>query len=226
MDAVLSLFVAYPKFSEPTLIWAVCSDDLSVGTRLEALACLAKSAYILAGLPAPEEELEQFETFKNNAKLAKRSFAVETEEPETKSDDKMRVIRPNRLRLMKKKEQIFRNRFGEIAESLFKPIAAMIFEKLVPKPKTNSQEVSNLSSKIELITIAGLPKISSASSSEFLISPRSSTYKTHPPPSVASTSLPPSKVDSTDGIDLLLPSQAILALATFLRCSINTFSQR
>lgn len=200
------MYTTYPQYSVPILTWAVSHQSLAMSTRLEAVAILVKGAYTLSGVPAPGTDTSKFGT------LQPTEAGEATIRPTDGPADVRRlgttvVKRPKKLAAMKREQSYKHNHFGLIAEAVFSPVAAIASALLAADTKA----VTSVESDIALTDIlryqkVGVKEINSSFNGPPLVSKRLHELK--------------------DGIDLLLPSQCMLALACFTRCSVNAVCQR
>lgn len=200
--AALGMYTTYPQFSVPILTWAVCNDGLAISSRLQAVAILVKGAYELSGVPEPGKEPEMRQS---NSALASSTTIASDSSENWRDGGKTIIKRPKKLAAMKKKTTYFRNNFGLVVESVFPPVASIVSALLVEDTKTITAVKSE-------ITLTDILRYQGDATSE---------------PQATSSAAPSKRlIDLIDGIDLLLPSQCLLALACFTRCSVNAVCQR
>ena len=209
--AALSLYTTYPQFSVPILTWAVCNDGLAVSSRLQAVAILVKGAYELSGVPEPGMEPEMRNNKSTDVATEKYSIPDDSSITDSGSSSKLRdggkttIKRPRKLAAMKKKTIYFRNSFGIVVESIFSPVASVVSALLVEDTKA----ITTVKAEISLTDVLRYQGGAGSQSHVTISETHSKRLK-----------------DLTDGIDLLLPSQCLLALACFTRCSVNSVGQR
>lgn len=199
VNAALCLYTTYPLFSIPVLSWAVTHTSLAISSRLEVVAILVRGAYLLSGVsePGTERDLTKDTAKVNEVNDSNPSRALGT----------TRVKRPKKLEIMKRKVIYTRNHFGSVAEAVFTPVSSIVAALLAAD--TRAAVTSN--SDIALTDVLRYQKGGITEIPAFSIEPPQTSKRLH---------------DIEDGIDLLLPSQCMLALACFVRCSINSICQR
>lgn len=120
------------------------------------------------------------------------------------------VRRPKRLLQLKSKTTLFRNSFHEVSDSMFYPLLSTLLASLNGKRRTER----HLKFVPEQLTIDNIFRISSNEGID------QSSYKEEV--SVGS----PNVLASIEGIDALLPSQAMIALSTIAECCQNSLKAR
>lgn len=198
---MLCLYIVYPQFAVPVLAWAVKNDQLAVSTRLEAVATLVKGAYSLSGLPEPGAGSK-----KSNSVAEKLELAVVVDEKDGKKIGKTTINRPRKLAAMQREKRYVKNHFGLIAEAVYHPIASIVSALLADDAKVPSA----LPTAVDLTDVIRHKR---GGINEVLTS-------------IDAPKLRKRLSEVVDGIDMLLPSQCMLALASFTKCSVNSLCQR
>lgn len=216
--AVQALLVAYPNLAAPVLCWAIDEEAMMLSLRVFAISSLAKAAYTLSGIiPSGVGTMNKTE----------KGVKIISKENESDSNERKKTIvrRPNKLAAAAKKITHFRNNFGPVSAIFFYPILRII-ALVIANNSANRIKKSKPSEKdkkiYENITFISkeLFNLDIKEDEPFI---RNSL--------LANTPKKQKKVvlideEDGDGLYSMVPVEALLALAVFTKCSLNTVSQR
>ena len=189
--ALNALVVAYPTHCVNILTWAISSETLTLGCRIEVLAAMARAAYDLSEIQRTHAE----------AHVLVQGSSGHVHLPGVNDDDnddndgseealrggKTIIRRPIRLAKLKQRTRYFRNAFGDCAEAFFFPVLQTFMVSLQQLSEELAQKGEDL-------------------------------FSLHPSRTVVPVVDP--------GLAVLLPSQALLTLGSFVKCAVNTLCQR
>jgi hypothetical protein len=214
VKALLCLYTMYPQFSVPVLSWAVRGEDLAVSTRLEAVAVLVKGAYSLSGVAEPGAGVgvgvgREKSSASSGIVDIKPKLQADSTDVLKNTTEKTIVKRPRKLAAMRKGPAYIKNHFGLLAEAVFLPVSSVVSALLAAdaRPPPPSAVAVDLADVLRHKRGAGTGI---------------SEVSTGAGPALKSKRLS----ELVDGIDLLLPSQCMMALASFTKCSVNAVCQR
>ena len=227
--AVHSLAVAYPLLAVPVLAWAMDSPDLPLAVKVHAIALLKNSALALAGMDGP------------SAPGAPAGTAASPPRPPPAAAAQVHVLgkttvkRPLTLAAATRRAAPIRNDFGPVAPLFYYPVLRVcaLAASGRPRPENDPYADTRLTLPAEFTQLAWGD---GAAGGELLLrrpaaTPSAVLVTEYVPPGdgVAAVSPPGrSRIEEEggDGLHSMVPAEALLALATFTACSVNTTSQR
>ena len=230
-EAVLSITVVYPLFAVPVLTWALEEESYSLSVKIFAISCLTKAAYSLSN--SPDEKNSNVNTTstststsastlstsgKTTLKIGSKSDRTATNENKSSSI----IKRPAKLAVSYKKVTYFVNKFGPLGPIFFYPILRLISIEIV----RNSSKSITTSNKI----------VENKKKSNFFLTDYDSVdekfldFFSKKGLYGSSGKIPEMKKciddDDGDGLHSMVPTEALLALGTFCKCSVNSVYQR
>ena len=229
-QAVLSIVVTYPHFAVPVLTWALEEESYSLSVKIFAISCLSKAAHSLSSLP--DEKYSSVNATLSSTPILGTSGKTTIKKGinndtlanhESKNNKPSSIIkRPAKLAQSHKKITYFVNKFGPLGPIFFYPILRLISIEIV---RTNSKNISPSNAKKD-----NKQKLSffhtdfDAADEKFLdFFSSNGLYG-------SSVKVPEMKkcIDDNDGDGLhsMVPTEALLALGTFCKCSVNSVYQR
>lgn len=229
-QAVLSIVVTYPHFAVPVLTWSLEEESYSLSVKIFAISCLSKAAYSLSSLhdekySSVNTTLSPTPTLGTSGKTVINkginNNTLANHENENKKTSSI-IKRPAKLAQSHKKVIYFVNKFGPFGPIFFYPILRLISIEIV---KNNSKNISpsnakkNNRQKLNFFH-ADFDNTDEKFLDFFLIN---GLYG-------SSGKVPEMKKciddDDGDGLHSMVPTEALLALGTFCKCSINSVYQR
>ena len=233
-EAVLSIAVAYPLFAVPVLTWALEEESYSLSVKIFAISCLTKAAYSLSN--SPDERGSNVNTTststssstsastlttsgKTALKKGNKSDTISTNENNPSSI----IKRPAKLALSHKKVTYFVNKFGPLGPIFFYPILRLISIEIV---RNSSKSITTSNKKVDnKLKLSLFSTDLDAVDEKFLdFFSKNGLYG-------SSGKIPEMKKcvdddDDGDGLHSMVPTEALLALGTFCKCSVNSVYQR
>ena len=229
-QAVLSIVVTYPHFAVPVLTWSLEEESYSLSVKIFAISCLSKAAHSLSSIPdekysSVNATLPPTPTLNTSGKtMIKKGIDNDTQANHKNENYKPSSIiqRPAKLAQSRKRITYFINKFGPLGPIFFFPILRLISIEIV---RYNSKNISpsnakkNYRQKLNFFHAdfdAADEKFSDFFSSTGLYG--------------SSGKVPEMKKsiddDDGDGLHSMVPTEALLALGTFCKCSVNSVYQR
>lgn len=214
------------------------TQSMNIGAKVNAIGDLIKASYSLAKLPIPGSSDES-----NSMTLSSSILATLVPPPPSKTknnntNSKTIIKRPKKLELSKKKITTIKNNFTSVSKLFFYPILQYLVslsKKLTSSSSSTNTSISSLSPNLAGF---GLDSSSDSDCNPFITEGGSiPTFvnnfiineigKDNIKGYDKNTSITVEKEDlDLEGIDCLLPSQLLLALGSFTRCSTNSILQR
>jgi Telomere length regulation protein len=230
-EAVLSIAVVYPLFAVPVLTWALEEESYSLSVKIFAISCLTKAAYSLSN--SPDESGSDVNTTSTSSSTS--AFTLTTSGKTTlkkgnKSDtissnenDPSSIIkRPAKLALSHKKVTYFVNKFGPLGPIFFYPILRLISIEIV---RNSSKSITTSNKNVE-----NKQKLSFFSTDLDAVDEKFLDFFSKNGLYGSSGKIPEMKKciddDDGDGLHSMVPTEALLALGTFCKCSVNSVYQR
>lgn len=194
------MLLRHPHIAVPFLTASLLGNDLPLGLKLLVLEWLMDAARALSNIPedspAPASALEQGGRPTDKGNPARAGKTV--------------VKRPGKLAQLNSRTKYFRNNFGLLSALFFYPLIQLLgriwHDKLnVEWAPTAAADQFNLISELfeprDSDRAGGGAKGTTAATKDLTLK-------------------------HLDGVDALLPSQCLVALGLFTRCTVNTTSQR
>ena len=174
-------------------------QELPLGLKLIVLEWLMAAARELSDIP----ELQQLEPVgEQHAALANKADGLSS--AASTASQKVKIKRPGMLANAKKRTRYFRNDFGPVAHLFIYPLMSIL-----GRVWNNTLTEPLLGEQFNLI-------------SEMFEPPKPSPIK----PGEEKSAVKDLSLGHLDGVDALLPSQCLVALGLFARCTVNTVNQR
>ena len=236
-EAALSIAVAYPLFAVPVLTWALEEESYSLSVKIFAISCLTKAAYSLFNSPdergsnvyttstststsssASTSASTRTKSGKTTPKKGNKSDTISTNEKNLSSI----IKRPAKLALSHKNVSYFVNKFGPLGPIFFYPILRLISIEIV---RNSSKLITTSNKKVE-----NKQKLSFFSTDLDAVDEKFLDFFSKNGLYGSSGKIPEMKKciddDDGDGLHSMVPTEALLALGTFCKCSINSVYQR
>ena len=228
-EAVLSIVVVYPLFAVPVLTWALEEESYSLSVKIFAISCLSKAAYSLSSLsdektttPTPTSTPTSSLTSSGKAIVTKNRKNDNIISNHANSNPSSVIKRPAKLAQSHKKVTYFVNKFGPLGPIFFYPILRLISIEIVRsssksyspsnKKESNRKKLSFFHTDLEAVDEKFLDFFS-----------KNGLYD-------SSGKIPEMKKcfddGDGDGLHSMVPTEALLALGTFCKCSVNSVYQR
>lgn len=208
-DALQSLLVAYPHQAVPVMHGALEDESYSLGMRVYVISSLSKASYTLSS--APSKEYSQTQSIELNTASSSRASTT--------------VTLPLRLAAGKKKVTYFVNNFGPVGPIFFYPILRLLALSIArntsidiersrrgPKSVKDSSTLSNREYQIKPDNFKESFIRTSLSSPELKVEKKAVSVAI--------------EEEDGDGLHSMIPCEALLALAVFVKCSVNSVCQR
>lgn len=201
--AVQSILQPHATQVVPFLTGALQGQELPLGLKLVVVDWLVAAARDLSDIP----ELQQPTSGDERTGECAGGTVGSASGVGSVNSDKVRVKRPTVLANSKKRTRYFRNEFGPLAHLFIHPLMAILGRAW--HNTLNGPLLPRTGEEFNLI------------SEMFEPSPPKKKNDATPVDAVKDMSL-----SHLDGVDALLPSQCLVALGLFARCSVNTVEQR
>jgi len=226
--AVQAIAVCYPQLVVPELGVTVSSKKLSLGIRLQSIAYMRAVASALSN-PTSSTELKPMET-------------ITEEAPTIYNSSKTRIKRPQFFALKKFTQQEAGtnrpNSFAEVSDFFFFPVLKLLSDMLRPisvnilgherQLLEGAEEFNLISELLEPADSSGLSihKASEVRDKIRVVGVEEMKTRQLHRRGVASASQITGVLQVEEGMDALLPADALLALSVFCQCSRNTLRAR
>lgn len=195
--AVQSVLLRNPHIAVPFLTASLLGNDLPLGLKLLVLEWLMEAARALSNIP-------------EDAATAVLEQGGSTTEKSKARVGKTVVKRPGKLAQLNTRTKYFRNNFGPLAPLFFYPLIQLLGR--IWHDKLNEEWAPTAAAdQFNLISELFEPKDAEGIGGDAKTS------------AVATKDL---TLKHLDGVAALLPSQCLVALGLFTRCTVNTTSQR
>ena len=241
LTAVQSLLVRYPNLSVPVLCWALEEEAFSISVRIFAISCLARGAFILSGLIKPistiplsidnENEKTNREKKKDINKNEINHEMNQRNQNDLTIKSKTTIKRPLKLAATTKKKIIISNNFGPLGPIFFYPIlrllAIIISNNTSNQIKKEKSKVVHNGNFIHAISVddseSDNENIHFYDKLSMNNSPNRKKERGKKREECISSV---NDFEEGDGLHSMLPVEALLALAAFVKCSLNSVYQR
>ena len=208
-NALQSLLIAYPHQSVPVMQGALEDESYSLGMRVYVISSLSKASSALSTAPSKDDTHTQSNQH-NTAPTSSASTIIK---------------RPLMLAAGKKKVTYFVNKFGPVGPIFFYPILRLL-AFTIAKNKSSDIDRSRRgqgTSKDTSIQTNREYQIKPDNFKESFIRNSLSTPELKVEKKVVSVAI---EEEDGDGLHSMIPCEALLALAMFVKCSVNTLCQR
>jgi Telomere length regulation protein len=211
-DALQSLLVAYPLQAMPVMQGALEDESYSLGMRVYVISSLSKASSTLSNAPSREDPQTH-----NDQSTASTSSA-------STSSASTSIKRPLKLAAGKKKVTYSVNNFGPVGPIFFYPILRLLALSIA-RNASGDIEKSRRGQENKESSMQGIRdyQIKPDNFKESFIrnslsAPESKLEKKVVPIAI--------EEEDGDGLHSMIPCEALLALAMFVKCSVNSVCQR
>jgi Telomere length regulation protein len=211
-DALQSLLVAYPLQAMPVMQGALEDESYSLGMRVYVISSLSKASSTLSNAPSREDPQTH-----NDQSTASTSSA-------STSSASTSIKRPLKLAAGKKKVTYSVNNFGPVGPIFFYPILRLLALSIA-RNASGDIEKSRRGQENKESSMQGIRdyQIKPDNFKESFIRNSLSAPELKLEKKVVPIAI---EEEDGDGLHSMIPCEALLALAMFVKCSVNSVCQR
>jgi hypothetical protein len=206
-DALQSLLVAYPLQAVPVMHGALEDESYSLGMRVYVISSLSKASSALSNVPSRDDSQTHHDHSTASTSCASTS-----------------IKRPLKLAAGKKKITYFVNNFGPVGPIFFYPILRLLALSIARKASSGTDKSRGGQKTKDSSTQGNREyKIKPDNFKESFIRNSLSTPELNLEKKMVPIAI---EEEDGDGLHSMIPCEALLALAMFVKCSVNSVCQR